>query len=494
MNRKPDPRQNPCRVRAACTLVVLACSAGCMVGPKYQRPPAPVPPAFREAPPAGWKEAHPDDGALRGKWWEMYGDPTLNSIEEQVSVSNQNVLAAEALLRAARDSVHAARAALYPTVSAGASLSNARTSSAGGSRFQGSAVRSVVEFPVVDFAYQADVWGSIRRSIQASAESAQISAAQLENARLTIQAQLASDYFEMCGIDGDIQLLQQTVKSYQEYLELTRNRFAGGVASAADVAQAETQVDTARVQLTDLGVARAQFEHAVALLTGRAPAEVTIAPHVLTQPPPPIPVALPSTLLERRPDIAAAERQMAVQNEQIGIAQAAFYPSVSISASAGLQGSSFTNLMSWPARFWSVGPSVTQLLFDAGRRRAVVKQQQDLFDATVASYRQTVLTGMQQVEDALSTLRILEGETEQARFAVESARHSLDLSTAQYKAGVVSYLQVLTAQTFVLQNQRTSVDLLTRRLTASVQLIEALGGGWNASQLPSIDSLKARSD
>lgn len=485
MSQKPDLRSSVSRSGAALAVALALASSACMVGPKYQRPAAAAPPAFKEAPPAGWKEAQPNDGALRGNWWEIYGDPALNALEERIGVSNQNVLAAEAQYRAAKDAVRSARAALYPTVSAGASITTSRNRAAG--------VTNSFQIPGFDFSYQADVWGSIRRTVTASAETAQASAAQLENARLSLQAELAIDYFELHGLDGDIGVFENTVKSYADYLTLTKNRFAGGVASGADVAQAETQLDTARAELTDFGVARAQYEHAIAMLTGRPPSELTIERRLLTAPPPPIPVAVPSALLERRPDIANAERLMAAQNEQIGIAMAAFYPTIGLGGTAGLQGTSLLNVFSWPSRFWSLGPSASQLIYDAGRRRAILQQQQDLFDSSVASYRQTVLTAFQQVEDALSALRILESESDQVKQAVDAAQRSLDISTDQYKAGIVSYLQVITAQTFLLQNQRTAVDLLARRLAASVQLIEALGGGWNASQLPSVESLKARS-
>ncbi len=470
-------------------------SSACIVGPHYQRPAAPVPPAFKEPPPAGWKEAQPNDGATRGKWWEIYGDPALNSLEEQISISNQNVLAAGAQFRAAKDAIRIARSALYPSVTAGTAITNSRSSTAGQSGNAAAASsRTSIQFPIVDFSYQADVWGSIRRTVRASAETAQASAAQLENARLSIQAELAIYYFELHGVDGAAELLSNTVRSYEEYLTLTRHRFAGGVVSGADVAQAETQLGTAQAQLTDVGVVRGQYEHAIAILTGRPPSELSIERRALTAPPPPIPVALPSALLERRPDIANMERQMAVQNEQIGIARAALYPSIGISGSLGLQGSTLLNILSWPSRFWSLGPSASQWIYDAGRRRAILQQQQDLFDSAVASYRQTVLNALQQVEDALSTLRILESESGQVKQTVNAAQRALDISTAQYKAGVVSYLQVITAQTFLLQNQRSAVDLLTRRLTASVQLIEALGGGWDASQLPSVESLKSGSN
>jgi len=482
-------------LRSASAAAMAVLLGACMVGPKYQRPPAPTPSAFKEPLPEGWKEAQPNDGALRGRWWEIYGDATLNSLEDRINVSNQNLLAAEAQYRAARDAIRAAKAALFPTVSAGTAIATSRTSTAGVSgAVAQSAIRSSFQFPFVDFSWEADVWGSIRRSIQASAEATQVSAALLENVRLSLQSQLAMAYFELHGLDGDIDLLETTVKMYDEYLTLTKDRFAGGVASGADIAQAETQLDTARAQLTDLGVGRAQLEHAIAILIGQPPSELSVARQALTAPPPPIPVVVPSALLERRPDVAGAERQMAVQNEQIGIAKAAFYPAIGISGSLGLQGSTITNIFNWPSRFWSMGPSVSQVVYDAGRRRAVLRQQQDLFDVTVANYRQTVLTAFQQVEDALSALRILETESGQTKQAVDSAERSLDLSTAQYKAGVVSFLQVITAQEFLLQNQRSSVDLLTRRLTASVQLIQAMGGGWDVSQLPSAENLKSRSD
>jgi NodT family efflux transporter outer membrane factor (OMF) lipoprotein len=313
---------------------------------------------------------------------------------------------------------------------------------------------------------------------------AQASAAQLENARLIVQADLAIDYFTLHGLDGDIGLLERTVASYEEYLALTKARMTAGVASGADVAQAEAQLGTARAQLTDVGVARAQFEHAVAILTGRPPAEVTIPRRTLSAAPPQVPVALPAALLERRPDIAVAERQMAAQNEEIGIARAALYPTVGLSGAAGLQGTSLSNVFSVPALFWSLGANAAEIIFDAGRRRAITDQQRNLFDATVANYRQTVLTALQQVEDAMAALRILEREAAQVADSVDAARASLDISTAQYKAGVVSSLQVITAQATLLQSQRSAVDLVTRRLNASVQLIEALGGGWDASRLP----------
>ena len=317
-----------------------------------------------------------------------------------------------------------------------------------------------------------------------STAQAQSSAADLENARLLYQAELAEDYFELHGLDGDIDLLQRTVKSYQEYLQLTRNRFAGGVASDLDVAQAEAQLYAAQTQLVDFGVARAQYEHAIAVLTGRPPAAVTVTGKLLTTPPPPVPIAVPSVLLERRPDIAVNERLVAAANEQIGIAKAAFFPTLALAAAGGFQSSRITTWISWPSRFFSVGPTLAETIFDAGRRRAQVAQTLAAYDAAVAAYRQTVLTAFQQVEDELSTLRVLADEFVTVEESVKSADRALALSTAQYKAGTTSYLTVITAQATALAAERTQVDLLTRRLTASVLLIQALGGGWDTSQLP----------
>jgi NodT family efflux transporter outer membrane factor (OMF) lipoprotein len=478
-----------------------------MVGPNYKRASAPVPPAFKEQPPPGFKEAQaqgwkpgqPADDLLKGKWWEIYKDPDLNALEGAVTINNQNVLVAEAQYREARDAVRIARAALFPTVSVGPSITASRTPggfNAGGTlsasttSTSSSAVRVAYDFPA-DINYTVDLWGAVRRSIAAAAAQAQVSAANLENMRLLYQTDLAVDYFEFHGLDGDIELLKRTVASYQDYLQLTRNRFAGGVASDLDVAQAEAQLYAAQTTLVDFGVARAQFEHAIAVLTGRPPAEVTLPAKILTMPPPPVPIAVPSELLERRPDIAINERQMAAANEQIGIAKAAFYPTLSLSGSAGFQSSRFTTWISWPSRFFSVGPTLAETVFDAGRRRAVVAQTVAAYDATIATYRQTVLTAFQQVEDQLAALRVLADEAATVEDSVKSADRALTLSTAQYRAGTTSYLTVITAQATALAAERTQVDLLTRRLTASVQLIQALGGGWDTSQLPTAKDVVA---
>jgi NodT family efflux transporter outer membrane factor (OMF) lipoprotein len=332
--------------------------------------------------------------------------------------------------------------------------------------------------------WEPDLWGNIRRGVTASAATAESLAANVGNARLLYQAELAQDYFGLHGTDGAAELFTRTEASYEEYLTLTRNRVSAGVAADLDVAQAETQLYAVQSQLQDLGVQRASFEHAIAILAGKAPADLTIPPIALNNPPPPIPLGVPSELLERRPDIASAERQVASANEQIGIAMASFYPSLSLTGSAGLESSSLAKWFTWPSRFWAVGPELAETLFDAGRRRGVVAEQRAAYDGTVAAYRETVLTAMQQVEDNLAALRILAGEADKVQQTVQAATRAVEISTAQYRSGTVDYLTVITAQATLLSADVTAVTLLTRRLTASVLLIEALGGGWNASQFP----------
>ena len=474
-----------------CLMLIAFCLllSACRVGPEYTRPPAAAPTAFKELPPdnspqaSEWKTALPSDAMARGKWWEVYNDPELNILEEQVSISNQNIKAAEAQFREAKFAVRIARSNLYPVVSAAPSIINSRSAVTGTSGM-------TYDLPV-DVSYQVDLWGSIRRSILASAEAAQVSDAQLENAGLSYQAELAQDYFELRGTDGQKELLETTVKSYEDYVKLTQDRFNSGVASGSDVAQAQTQLSTARAQLIDYGVARAQFEHAIAVLTGKPPADLSISYSPIKITPPPVPVGVPSALLERRPDIAAAERQMAEANEQIGIAQAAYYPTLSLSASAGLESTLFLRWINWPSRFWSVGPQLAETIYDAGRRRATVNQSLAAYDATVANYRQTVLTAFQQVEDNLAALRVLEDEAQAESEAVKAAQNSLDISTYQYKAGTVNYLTVITEQAILLQDQVQAVNILTRRMSASVLLIEALGGGWNTSKLPTVADVKS---
>jgi NodT family efflux transporter outer membrane factor (OMF) lipoprotein len=466
-------------------------SSACMIGPKYRRPTAPAAATYKEPPPYGWKEAQPNDGAIRGKWWEIYNEPQLNALEELVGISNQNVLAAEARFRQAKTLVRIARAGLFPTVTTTPSIVASQSPANFANTGQVSTTTRVRELYALPFSftYQADVWGNVRRSIAANSATAQASAADLETARLLYQAELAQDYFELHGLDAESQLLETAVKSYEEFLTLTKNRYDSGVASMGDVAQAETQLETTRAQLVDLAVQRAQFEHAMAILTGQPPSAVSVASAPLKSPPPPVPIGLPSALLERRPDIASSERQVAAANEQIGIAQVAFYPSLTLSASGGFESSAFLNWFSWPSRFWSVGPQLAQTLFEGGRRRALVDQSEAAYDVTVANYRQTVLTAFQQVEDNLSALRILAQEADVQDRAVRAAEESLTIATAQYKFGVVSYLQVITSQAIALQDERAAVTILTRRMSASVLLIQALGGGWDASQLPNANDI-----
>ena len=495
MMRQPVTGALGCRLLFLLTLAGwLVLASGCAVGPNYHRPTAPTPQVFKEPPPEGWKQAQPNAGVPRGKWWEIYNDPQLNALEEQVNISNQNVLMAAAQYREARDTVKIARSSLFPTVTASSSLTRQHSSSnltaAAPSASLG--VTDTLYDLAADLSYQVDLWGSIRRNLTASYANAQASAADLENARLSFQAELAEFYFELHGFDGDIDLLQRTVKAYEDYLKLTQDRFELGVASGADVAQAKTQLDTTRAQLIDLGVQRAQTEHAIAILIGKPPAELTIPPMVLKTLPPPVPTGVPSALLERRPDIASLERQVAAANEQIGIAKAAFFPSLLLSATGGFESVSSSQWLTWPSRFWSVGPQMAETLFEGGKRHAQLDLERAAYDATVASYRQTVLTAFQQVEDNLAALRILEQEAAAEQAAVTDAEESLSISTDQYKAGIATYLQVITAQTFALQNERSAVDILTRRMTASVLLIEALGGGWDASQLPTRTDILAK--
>jgi NodT family efflux transporter outer membrane factor (OMF) lipoprotein len=461
--------------------------AGCSVGPKYNRAAVATPPGYKEM--AGgndqWKVASPDDGVLKGKWWELFGDPPLNKLEEMVSVSNQNVKQAEAQFREARALVALNRAGYFPTIGTSPSITNSHASVTGRS-----ATTSTFSLPF-SASWEPDLWGRVRLSVENATASAQASAADLENVRLSMQSTLAVDYFNLLGLDMQTALLKDTLDAYDKALQLTINRFNGGVASKADVAQARTQLETTRAEMTDLGVSRAQFEHAIAVLTGQPPASLTLAPGKIDGPPPPIPAGLPSQLLERRPDIAAAERQMAAANAEIGLARAAYYPTLTLSASAGLQAGNIASFFSWPARFWSVGPSLSQTLFDFGRRRAQLQQSEAAYDATVAGYRQTTLSGFQEVEDNLAALRILAQEADQLDVAVKAAEESLRLEIDRYKGGTDSYLNVITTQTIALGDERSAVQLLSRRMVAAVQLISALGGGWNASTLPGPADLKS---
>jgi NodT family efflux transporter outer membrane factor (OMF) lipoprotein len=481
--------------RFGLTALVLLFSAGCMVGPDYSKPSVPMTAAYKED--QGWKLARPGDDIPRRKWWEIFGDPQLNALEERVTEANQNVKIAEARFRQARAMIQFFRAGLFPLVTAGASANSVRnsalspfgTTSSGASSGSSSSGASTREFLLTgDISYEIDLWGRIRRSVTAAREEAQATAADLETAKLSLQAELAFDYFELRSADAQQRLLNDTVKAFEEALQLTIRRFEGGVAPKSDVAQARTQLETTQVQVqaTDIAVQRAQFEHAIATLIGKPPADFSLPPTPLDLQPPDIPLAVPSELLERRPDIAAAERRVAEANEQIGIAKAAFFPTVTLNALFGFESSSIRHLAGWQSFLWAVGSSVAQTIFDAGRRRATSEAALASYDATVASYRQATLDAFQQVEDNLAALRILEQEAEQQKRAVVSALESLQLFTNRYKGGVDTYLQVITAQTTALTNERNQVDILRRQMDASVLLVKALGGGWNVADLPQI--------
>jgi NodT family efflux transporter outer membrane factor (OMF) lipoprotein len=482
------------RLELISAAALLLLTAGCMVGPNYTRPDAPTAPAFKESSEwkqgDGWKVAQPNDTALRGKWWELYGDRTLNGLEEQVDPSNQTLKEAEANFRQARAAIRFNRAAEAPTIGVAPSISAVRAS-ANQPYFAPSLVNDGSgNFTLpVDLSYEVDLWGRIRRTVTAAKEQAQASAADLDTVRLSLHAEVAIDYFEVRNADGQKRLLDDTVKAYSDALQLTKYRFEGGAAPRADVAQAQTQLDETRVQASDIMVQRAQYEHALAILIGKPPAEFRLPPIPINiQAPalPEVPVNLPAQLLERRPDIAEAERRMAAANEQIGIAKAAYYPTLDIAAIAGLQGSSALNWFQWPSRFWAVGPTLSETLFDAGRRRATTESALAAYDGNVANYRQTVLNAYQQVEDNIVALHILNTESAQQHSATASAEESLQLSQNRYAGGLDTYLQVVIWQTTALTNERNDIDIMRRRLEANVLLIKALGGGWDTSQLPKV--------
>ena len=483
------------KLRPLFWLLAAIAFAGCSVGPNYVRPEAPLTTAYKEPPPeisedAGvWKAAHPSDQLLGANWWEFFGDDRLNALEQQVAVANQDLKAAEARFREARALVGYARAAEFPTLGVGAAVGALRDSP-NQPYFPLSNSHATGDFQLpLDLSYEVDLWGRIRRSVVAAGAQAQASAADLGTVKLTLHAELAIDYFELRSADAQQRLLDETVRAFSDSLELTRARLEGGASPESDVAQAKTQLDTARVQATDIAVRRAQYEHAIAVLIGQPPASFALPPAPLESQPPTVPVGVPSELLQRRPDIAAAERRAGEANEQIGIAIAAYYPSLSLNGSAGLESTSAANWFSWPSRFWAVGLSLAQTVFDGGRRRAGTAAARAAYDASIADYRQTTLTAFQEVEDNLAALRVLEREGEQQDEAVESANNNLRLFNDRYVGGRDSYLQVITAQTTYLDNERNQVDIRRRRMDASVLLVTALGGGWTAAELPNLDEL-----
>ena len=481
----------------AATLAVSMLIAGCKpVGPNYNRPGYQAPAAYKETgaqtvvipPPnpagGGWQPATPSDGMLRGKWWEIYQDPQLNQLEDRIADNNQSLRQALESYLAARDQVSAVRANLFPTLSSNLSTSRERVSAnrplapKGGSTVSGDFVIGG------EASWEPDFWGRIRRGVEAARENAQASAADMANVDLSLHAEMASDYFQLRGLDAQKKLLTATVADLENQLDLTQRRLAGGVATEADVAQARTQLETVRAQLVDIDVARAQFEHAIGTIANLNLSNFSIPPSPLDLALPKVPVGLPSQLLERRPDIAAAERIAAAENAQIGIAISAFYPTITLGGGGGFESTNPGTWIQGPSSLWSLGAQAAELLFDAGQRRALTSQARHNYEAQVAGYRNTVFQAFNDVEDQLSGLRTLEQESSTEDRAVASAQNSFDLSNQRYKGGVTSYLEVLTAEATLLSNQRTAIDLQTRQFVASVSLVRALGGGWDVTQLP----------
>lgn len=459
----------------AAALILLT---GCTVGPDYVKPSVETPASYKEAGDGtSWKPAQPGDDVIRGAWWEVFGDPQLNALEEQVVISNQNIAQAEAQYRQALALVRASHAGYFPTVTADGSYTRSRRPTGAGGSVRSSVITSDYLLSG-QAAWEPDVWGKVRRSVEAGEANARASAADLDAVRLSVGAALAQNYFQLRAVDARRRLLDATVVAYRTFLEMTKNRYASGVASRADVLQAETQLKTAEAQAIDTGVQRAQLEHAIALLVGKPASIFSIPASPLSATPPVIPPGVPSVLLERRPDIAAAERRAAAANAQIGVAEAAYYPNITLNASGGFESAHPAKWLTWPNRLWSVGTSVFETIFDAGLRGAQTEQARAAYDANVAAYRQTVLTAFQEVEDNLAVLRILEEEARVQDEAVKAAQQSVTVSTNQYKAGIVNYLDVVTVQTIALNNERTAIDILGRRMTAGVLLIKALGGGW----------------
>ena len=501
------------------TALLAAGLVGCTVGPDYQRPAAPVPAAYKEE---GWRPARPADTIDRGAWWSLYHDPVLDRLERQIDISNQNLKAAEAAFRQAEAIVAQARAGFFPTGTLNASAQRFRgggsagstsaarggvgstspgrgvggggggTSAGGGGtstsrgRSGGSSGSISNSFSLTEaFSWIPDLWGRVERTVEGDVASAQASASDVASARLAAQSQLASDYMQLRIADALKRLLDQAVKAYTESLRIARNQYAAGTAAASDVAQAQTQLETTQAQAIAVGVMRAQLEHAIAILIGKPPAELTIAPIDSVAEVPVIPSGLPSALLERRPDIAAAERRMAAANAQIGVAEAAFFPNITLSGDSGVTSSKLNKLLTASSRVWSFGSTLAETIFDAGARHGQVEQARAVLDADTAAYRQSVLAAFQQVEDQLAALRILAEQAAAERAALASAREAERIIFNQYKAGTVAYTSVVVAQTAALSNAETVLNVQQSRLVASVALIEALGGGWDASRLPS---------
>ena len=485
------------RLCAAAPLLMLA---GCVVGPKYH-PPSPPPPAavYKESPTqfketAGWTVAQPADAKLRGKWWEMFDDPELNALEEQLDINNQNIKQFFENFMEARAIVREVRSQYFPTLSVVPSITHSRASAnvgAAASTTTGTGATSSPQLQStlyslpLEASWEPDLFGKVRNTVRQAQYAAQVSAADLENERLTEQASLAQFFFEIRGQDQLQRIYDETVAADQKAYELTRALYEAGIDDQISVVEAEATLKSAQAGATNVGIARAQYEHAIAVLIGKAASSFSIPVKPMTVAPPPIPVGVPSELLERRPDVAAAERTMAEANAAIGIAYAAYYPNLTLSAEGGFESSSFSHWLSWPSRFWSVGASIPETIFDAGLRRATVQQYVAAYNADLAAYRQTVLSAFQQVEDGLAAVRILSNEIQQEQQAVNSAESFLKLEQARYDTGIDPYVDVLIAQTTVLADQQTLNALQVQEMTYATALVEALGGGWDRSQMPS---------
>ena len=483
------------RMVAAALLLVLA---GCAVGPKYHPPAPPAPAAiYKESPTnfkdsEGWTVAQPADAKLRGKWWEIFNDPELNALEDQVDINNQNIKQFFENFMAARAIVREAHAQYFPTLTVVPSFNRSRTSgnlsatpvNTSGTGTAAKQLQSTVYSLPLEASWEPDLWGKVRNIVGQARYAAQVSAADLENERLIEQASLAQYFFQIRGQDRLQEIYNETVAADQKAYDLTRSRYEAGIDDQISVVEAETTLRSAQAGATNVGIARAQYEHAIAVLIGEAASSLSIPVKPMTTAPPPIPVGVPSELLERRPDVAAAERLMAEANASIGIAYAAYYPTLTLTAAGGFESSVFHHWLSWPSRFWSVGAALPETIFDAGLRRATIQQYVATYNADVAAYRQTVLSAFQQVEDGLAEVRILSQQIEQEQQAVDSAQTFLKLEQARYDTGVDPYLDVLIAQTTVLADQQTLNALQVLRMTYAVALIEALGGGWDRSQLP----------
>jgi NodT family efflux transporter outer membrane factor (OMF) lipoprotein len=469
------------KLTIAIASLALTGITGCSIGPKYVKPTTVVPTEYKEA--GNWKTAQPADTQIKGKWWELYGDPQLDTLEDQLTVSNQTLRAAQDQFLQARAAVKYARGGLFPQVTASGTVVGERQS---GTRATAPPTPNYADYLATgDVSYEADVWGRVRKTVEANRAQAQASAADLESTSLSLHAELAMDYFSLRGLDAQKQLLDSTVDAFQKALDLTEDRFRGGLASREDVEQADTQLEQTRAQDIDVTQARNDFEHAVAVLSGQLPSNLDLKPFPLTAPPPAIPPGLPSDLLERRPDIAADERLVEAANVQVGLARIAYFPLLTLNALGGFETGHIEDWLTGPSALWAIAGNAAQTVFDAGRRRAISDQAKAGYDEAVANYQQTVLTAFQQVEDSLSDLRVLEDEAKTQDAAAAAAQRALDQATNRYKGGLDTYLTVITAQSVALSNERTALDILVRRMNSSVLLVKALGGGWDVSKLPS---------